>query len=311
MQGTMAQYPAEFANTFILPYTSDQLLEQIFANPNYEYYMLLASADSNDQDYLRASWEIAEAHPLYVLRFSIRNTLKFLFDPGYAHTRFNNRGYHRIGLQFMPAAGGVTNPATAPDRAVREMQYRPLSDQPPAVQTAYQRIMDFWRLHFDDFVIVTSVLMIIAWLGVLLRFSCFIVPRARLCQSLMFPGIDSIVASIIAASIFLLYNAAVTAAFAEADYRYFHFSELLRILISGFAVVLLVGFLTTHRHKLGRLCRSSTPYRGASQVIAEIQSQDLLTAYFATHHRQLLILLFLLAGVLFAWWTDFMIVHTW
>ena len=50
-------------------------------------------------------------------------------------------------------------------RAVREMQYRPLSDQPAAVQTAYQHIMDFWRLHFDDFVSITSVLMIIACLS--------------------------------------------------------------------------------------------------------------------------------------------------
>jgi hypothetical protein len=171
--------------------------------------------------------------------------------------------------------------------------------------------MDFWQLHFAEVVRITSVLMAIAWAGVLLRFSCFLAPRTRLCESFMFPGIDSIVASIIGASIFLFYNAAVTAAFAEPNYRYFHFSEVLRILLSGFAVVLLIGFLTSDHHKLGRLCRSCAPYRGASQAIAAIQSQDLLASYFAKRDRQMLVLLFMVAGALFAWWTYFMIVRTW
>jgi hypothetical protein len=311
IQAATGQYPAEFASTYLWPYTPDQLVEQIFANPNYEYYMLLGSADPNDQSYLRASWEIAQAHPLYVLQFSLRNMLKYLFDPGYGHTRFNARPYDKVGLEFIPAVGEISDPASAPERAVREMQYLPLREQSPSVQLAYQNIMEFWQLHFAEVVRITSVLMVIAWTGVLLRFSCLLAPRTRFCESFVFPGIDSIVASIIATSIFLFYNAAVTAAFAEPNYRYFHFSELLRILLSGFAVVLLIGFLTSDHHKLGRLCRSCAPYRGASQVIAAIQSQDLLASYFAKRDRQLLVLLFMVAGALFAWWTYFMIVRTW
>jgi hypothetical protein len=312
MQNAIDEYPVEFSNKYILPYTPDQLIEQIFAKPNYEYYTLLASADPNDQDYLRASWEIVQAHPFYVLQFSLRNVVNYVFDPGYGHTRYNARPYHKGGLEFIPtAAGEISNPAGASQRALHEMQYPALSDQPRAVQTAYRDIMGFWRLYFDAFVSITSVLMIIAWFGVLLRFSCFIVPRAQFCQSLMFPGIDSVVASIIAVSIFLLYNTAVTAAFAEPNYRYFHFSELLRILISSFGVALLIGFLTTDHHKLGRAYRSCAPYRGASQAITVIHSHDLLAGYFAKRDRQWLLMVFLLAGVLFVWWTHFMIVRTW
>jgi hypothetical protein len=141
--------------------------------------MLLASADPNDQNYLQASWEIARAHPLYVLRFSVRNMMKYLFDPGYSHTRFNNHGYHYIGLHFIPSAGELANPVTAPERTVREMQLRPLSEEPPAVQSVYRKVMDFWRLHFDKFVTVTSFLVIASWSGVLLRFSCFIAKDER------------------------------------------------------------------------------------------------------------------------------------
>jgi hypothetical protein len=311
IQAATGQYPAEFASTYLWPYTPDQLVQQIFATPNYEYYMLLGSADPNDQSYLRASWEIAQAHPLYVLQFSARNMLKYLFDPGYGHTRYNARPYHKGGLEFIPAMGEISNPASAPERAVREMRYLPLREQRPSVQLAFQTIMDFWKLYFAEVVRITSVLMVIAWAGVLFQFSCLLAPRTRLCQSFMFPGRDSIVASIIASSIFLLYNAAVTAAFAEANYRYFHFSELLRILISAFAVVLLTGFLTSDHHKLGRLCRLSAPYHWSSRAIRAIQSQDLFAAHFASRHKQLVALLFLLTAALFAWWTYFMIIRTW
>ena len=192
-----------------------------------------------------------------------------------------------------------------------ELQFDRLSLPTGKPEKAFFKIRDFWLLHFDDFVTLTSVLMIIAWSSVLLRLLCFVLPRTALCQALMFPGIDGIAASIIAASLFLLYNAAVTAAFVDPDYRYFHFSELLRILISGYAVVLLIGFLMNEHHRLGRLLRSSAPRRSASQLYAAIQSHDLVGGYFAIHRTQLLFLLLILTAALFAWWTHFMVLRTW
>jgi hypothetical protein len=311
MQTLIAQYPPDFANNHILPYTPDQLIDEIFERPNYEYYNLLASADPDDQSYLRASWEIVQAHPLYVLQYSLRNMLKYLFDPGYSHTRNNVHSYHKIELQFLPSGGAVYDSDKVSKRAASEMQYNSLSETPRMVQKAFSGIVDFWLLHFDLFVFATSVLMIIAWIGVLLRVFCAIMPQTKLCQCFMFPAINGIVAGIVTASMFLLYNAAVTSAFAEPDYRYFHFSELLRILISGFAIILLTGVLLNDCHAVGRLMRSSAPYQGASQVIAAIQSHDVVAGYFGIHRKQQLVLLLALTAVLLAWWTVFMIFHTW
>src|SRR5829696_5088111 len=182
MQARMAKYAPDFANNHILPYTPDQLIDEIFERPNYEYYDLLASADPNDQSYLRASWEIVQAYPLYVLQYSLRNMLKYLFDPGYSHTRNNVRSYHKIGLQFLPSGGGVYNSDKVSKRAAGEMQYNSLSETPRMVQKAFIAINDFWVLHFDLFVVATSVLMIISWIGVLLRFLCAIMPPTKLCR---------------------------------------------------------------------------------------------------------------------------------
>jgi len=236
---------------------------------------------------------------------------KYLFDPGYSHTRNNVRSYHKIGLQFLPSGGGVYNSDKVSKRAGSEMQYNSLSETPRMVQKTFSEIADFWLLQFDLFVVATSVLMVIAWISVLVRFLCAIVPQTKLCRWLTFPSLDGIVAGILTASIFLLYNAAVTAAFAEPDYRYFHFSELLRIIISGFAITVLTGVLLNDCHALGRLMRASGPYKGASQVIAAIQLHDVIASYFGVHRKQQLVLLLALTAVLFVWWTILMIQHTW
>ena len=107
LQYFLKDIPPAFVEEYVYPYTPDQLIERIYDAPNWEYYLWLASADDNDQTYLKASGEIARAYPLYVARYGLRNVLHLLFDPGYAHTRNNARGFHKIGLQFLPVTGGV------------------------------------------------------------------------------------------------------------------------------------------------------------------------------------------------------------
>src|SRR5262249_53875423 len=154
----------------------DELIERVYEQPNYEYYILLASADSDDQHYLMASWEIARHYPLYVARFSIRNFARILFDPGYAHTRRNAVGFHRVGLDFPPTTATVVGADTIEPRALREVNYNPLAEQPISVQLTMHHLKLFWDSHFGDVVFATSVLMLIAWAGVLLRLICVLIP---------------------------------------------------------------------------------------------------------------------------------------
>src|SRR5262245_8205585 len=163
LRSYLADLPAAFVEEHVLPYTSDQLIERIYDAPNWEYYLWLASADENDQTYLKASGEIARAYPVYVANYGLRNLLKLLFDPGYAHTRHNARGFHKIGLQFLPVTGGVVGAERLDARALNEVKYFPLPEQSARIQRAMHNIKAFWDTHFIDFVRYTSVLMVVAW----------------------------------------------------------------------------------------------------------------------------------------------------
>jgi hypothetical protein len=307
----LAGVPAAFLEEHVLPYTSDQLIERIYDAPNWEYYLWLASADGNDQHYLAASWEIARAYPLYVARYGLRNLLHLLFDPGYAHTRQNARGFHKIGLQFLPVTGGVVGAEEIEPRAQREVKYFPLPDHSVRIQTAMHNIKTFWDAHFVDFVRYTSILMVVAWVGALFRLLCLLLARTRPCQIFASPAIEGIVASVIAASMFLLYNDLTAALFAEPDYRYFHFTELLRIIIAGFAVAFVLLVLFAPETKTGAFVHASRPYQLAAATFSRLRSYDFCEQYFGPRPMQWAAILTLLTTASFACWVSFMVPRTW
>ena len=74
----------DFVKTHIDPFSATELAQQVFLVPCYDYHVLMGNTEPDDQVFLRASLEIAKAHPLYVARYIIRNFLVFLFRPGYA-----------------------------------------------------------------------------------------------------------------------------------------------------------------------------------------------------------------------------------
>jgi hypothetical protein len=303
--------PPAFLEEYIFKYTPDELIERIYDAPNYEYYLLLATADPNDQHYLWASREIARAHPLYVIRYGLRNFKHLLFDPGYAHTRYNTNGFHKIGLHFLPIAGGVFDVDSPRPRALREVSYDPLPEQPLAVQNVMKVVKSIWEVHFHNYVYYTSILIVISWIGVLLRLICFVFPKASSCRAFASPAIGGIVASIIAASIFLAYNDLTAAFFAEPDYRYFHFTELLRTIIAAFAIALLLHVFFAPERRLGSLWRASMPRSLAVGAITRLRDHDFLEEYFGPRPAQWAIALMVPTALLFAWWASFMVAHTW
>jgi hypothetical protein len=311
MKSVFAELPAAFSEKNLLPYTPDELIERIYSAPNYEYYLLLASADPNDQRYLLTSWEIVRAHPLYAIRFAWRNLRLFLFDPGYAHTRHNTAGFHRIGLQFMPLAGYVLGEDAIAARAAREIKYVPLPEQPPGVQVAMRDLKLFWETHFHEFVYYTSILMVVAWIGVLLRLPCLALRTVSVCKAFASPAVNGIIASVIAVSIFLLYNTLIPALFAEPDFRYFHFTELIRIMISGLAISLVLHMIAAPETATGALWRSSRAHRLATTGISKLRDHDFLDLYFGSRPLQWTMMLAALTAGLFAWWSISIINRTW
>jgi hypothetical protein len=302
--------PAAFVDEYILPFTPDQLIDRIYDEPNYEYYLLLATAEANDQRYVLASWEIVRNHILYAVRFSLRNLGNFLFDPGYSHTRGNNNGFHRIGLHFLPADGAVVSGELLRPRTRREVSYDPLPNQPVTVQAIMQSVKTFWEDHFLASVSYSSILIVIAWTGVLVRLLC-LCRIGSLCKAFASPTINSIIASIVAASAFLLYNALATSIFVEPNFRYFHFTELLRTIIAAFAVVLVLRLMFLPDFAIGSWWQSSLPRRSAVEAISTLQGYDFIAQFFGPRPVLWTLGLTMLAVGAFTWWAWFMIRWTW
>jgi len=122
--------PRAFAEENFLSLSTDEYINRTFEKPNWEYYLMMGNID--DRVMLGAAWEIARAHPGLVARYSIRNLYHFIFDPGYAHTRFNLSPFSSTGLNFLPSIGDV--PMADADfvslRASREARLDPLAQLP-------------------------------------------------------------------------------------------------------------------------------------------------------------------------------------
>jgi hypothetical protein len=252
---------AQFAQHYIDTFTADELLRQVFAVPSYEYNNLMDESEPNDRVFLKASWEIFSNYPLYVMRYTLRNMAVFLLTPGYKHSRYNIDPFGHEGLIFPPDYGrlvGNNETDGLEPRAVRELLFDPLSLAPRFVQLVYQRIESYWLAHYVHMIHITSVLMLLAWSGVVAA-----IARVWLPIPVPPPLTDVVIgrafsSSIVAATMLLLYNAAVTAAFAEPDYRYHHMIMLLRILIAGYGGVVLVGLLAACRDRAAAVLRNNT-----------------------------------------------------
>lgn len=237
--------PRRFADTNILPFTPDQLVDRIFSNPNWEYYLLLCVAD--DRLMLNAAWEIARANPEVVITYSVRNLFHFVFDPGYGHTRFNLNPFGPVGLQFVPATHDVAPgdvPYIAP-RAVREALFDPTTREPAIMARLFGKVEAYWLAHYRSGLRNVTALMCVAWIAVIVHFCLRFRPRGSPPgppdtggRARSFGALErSLVASVIAASLLFGCNAAATAIFAEPDFRYRLSVEPTTILIAGLGVI--------------------------------------------------------------------------
>lgn len=153
-----------FAEVNMYPFTADELIERVFKVPNWEYYRLLSSA-ADDRVALQAAMEIMQVHPGLVLRYSARNFYHFIFDPGFAHTRYNLNGFTAIGLRFYPADGQIADGEAEglPARVLREAKFAPLTKQPAIVGRVFDAVAVIWRNEYRNFVRIVGILMCIAW----------------------------------------------------------------------------------------------------------------------------------------------------
>jgi hypothetical protein len=300
--------PPEFLEQHVYAYTPDELVEKIIKEPNEEYYYILLSVDPNDQVYAKVAWEIARSRPWYIMQYTMRNLYHALFAPGYHATRYNTLGYRYNGLGgFLPAGQGwgtrsEDSVTQYGQRAAREMEYFPLKDKPYAVQRIFTAVEKAWLKYYQSYIRITSVLMVVAWIGALLGVLCWVLPRTSVCRTLTNAGINKLTAPIIGVSALLLYEDLATSMFSLTNYRYFHMTEPYRLVIAGFGVAVVARIAAIE-------ASPAQPKR--TSIVSAMQKDDLLDGYFGRRRAQWILLLVVVNASLFAWWTSSMIAHTW
>jgi hypothetical protein len=308
--------PPEFMEQHVYAYTPDELVEKIIKEPNEEYYYILLSVDPNDQLYTKVAWEIARARPWYIVQYTARNLWHALFAPGYSGSRYNVLGYHYHGLEFIPGSQGwgvrSEDPVTQyGPHAAREMQYFPLKDKPPLIQQIFAVVEKLWLKYFGTYALITSALIMVAWLGAFLGAVCWAIPHTRFCRALMSAGINKLMAPIIAVSALLLYEDLATSMFSQPNHRYFHMTEPYRLVIAGFGLAIVTSLLSIVWPTRFAAIGASPTQPKRESVVSTIQRYDLLDGYFGRRPAQWICLLVIVNVALFAWWTFSTIAQTW
>jgi hypothetical protein len=171
----------------------------------------------------------------------------------------------------------------------------------------------WWQQAYQSFVEATASLMLVGWLALAGSAACAIGRWRRgggTCAIVALWSQPSFLASLAAASVLLLYNAGVTAAFAEPDYRYHHFVLLLRVLISGFGAVVILRVLPRPSAEIspstiaGRDAVALARWR--RDALRSLASYDVVAAHLANRPKTTVMLLLLLTGLAFGGWAVFM-----
>jgi hypothetical protein len=300
----------QFAEANMFGLTTDELIDQVLARPNYEYFTLLSEAN-DDHVLLAASLEIARTHPIMILRYCLRNFLHFIFAPGYAHTRYTFKPFSPVGLIFFPATSIVSPDfAQLPARAVREINFDSVSPRPQMIGWLLNVIQRVWAKLYRAEAFILACLMVAAWITVAAR----VAEPSRMWPSRLHLDkpdsaaalllADGLVHSIIIASLLLIYNAAVTSVLAEPDFRYREMVDLPVVLIAGLGLATIPYWtsVASSRHRAAILTERW------SHAVRLSRARDVWQRFTAMRLAMIVVGV-AIAG--FASWALFMLKNTW
>ena len=297
-----------FAETYIEPLTADELIDRVLTKPNWEYYTLLCVAN-DDRVLLAASLEMARAHPIYIVRYSVRNLLHFIFAPGYKHSRYNLNPFLPEGLVFYPAYGDVSgNILALPRQAVRELALDPVPHEPFLIHRLFARVQRDWLSRYKTSITVMACLMCAAWLFAAANLLRAVrrkpaIPDAAE-SATPFEFADMLTASIVIASLVFGYNAAVTSIFAEPDFRYRQAVDLQAIAVAGLGLIALRHWLAAAFGQYRITNRLVDRWDDASRFVAVHDVWQRLTS------AQLAVAVVGVTAVGFVAWALFMLANT-
>jgi len=230
--------PTDFLEKNIYNKTPEQLNYAILNEPCEEYmWMLYGVFPGNDAVYRNVSLEIIKEYPAVFLRHIATNVYSMLFDPGLNFGRYDVSGRRgHSGVDFLPAQGtngtggaGMQDATLYGEKLVREIDFRPLEHLPRFAKTIFSASERYYVESYRNWVRISNVLIITCWIYLIFYY----IKGIRK----YFPELDnSLISLSLVISIFLLYEVTLDGVLAGPHMRYFHFTELFRIILCGCAL---------------------------------------------------------------------------
>ena len=216
----------------------ERFIAALFEHPSYDTFEYLCLVATSDELLRDVAFEIARAHPLYPIQYGLRNLAIFLWNPGVTHGRFGveYKSFARENLYFLP--GG---------RSVAEVEAE-LVIEPPGRYELRQsgskmllrplkKVEKKWKSLYHG---VNKAAVSLA--------------AAALVASFVVGGRFRLIVTVTAA--FLLYNAAITAAFVEPNYRYHFLVFPMVLILAGAGAIALLRTLARLRGAFPVLART-------------------------------------------------------
>lgn len=232
----------EFINTQLLGYSTDEFVDRFFKHPNAVYFhMLTYDYDTDDElssALLGSALEIAAENPLYVIRYTLRHFLNFLFSPGKGHSMWNTLPIHQQGQAFQLSYHISGNSSTAlPARTYQEISYSAASASwfmAYAIQvadnhyTGWYLAISSWTVVFMLFGFAVSLLASLALMSKTLG--------TRIVDTM--PRLQFWLPASIIPTLLVLYHGAVVSMTAEPLFRYHEMVLMLQITAAGAGCVI-------------------------------------------------------------------------
>lgn len=202
----------------------EAFIETLIQEPSHDYFEFFSFAEQDDRVFLDASLEIVKHYPIYPLRYTRRNLFLLLWSPGVAHGRYGGRSFAEEKIYFLPFTGSfaVEQVKAYVPPPGRDELLAPNSRLARSIIEWLDPTIDQWKRYYRDGNQVVFMLAAVALIGALF-------------------GQGALRAAACIAWLFLLYNATVTAAFAEPNYRYHFFLVPILLVCAGLGVAIIFG----------------------------------------------------------------------
>jgi hypothetical protein len=206
-----------------------RFVSSLFEHPSHDSYEYLCLVEKSDVAFRDAAFEIVRAYPLYPFHYGLRNLVTFLWSPGFAHGRFGLEydNFREEFLYFLPGGRSVAERET--ETAVEPPgRYELRQSGSARLRPLLERIEVRWRGKYHR---VNRTAVFLA--GIAAIAALFIGGRFRVIVAVT--------------ALFVLYNAAITAAFVEPNYRYHFFIFPMVLILAGAGLIALSrGFFYLH-----------------------------------------------------------------